>query len=306
MSRAAVADPFGSSLHKRLETLTRQSPDLAPAATVQAAMLPLLRAAGAEQAAPDFDPEAARRSLAAGRPVLADQGLSFDLEAAAQLFRRLARAVENPPGRQAGRHSILAGHAGPPGSLVRNIRVAAERERLDLPALWQALASGDADLLWVHATQAGLDVPWLRLLGENSLKPALRALQSAVSPLVALAEWQRGPCPVCGSPPLIAEIQGKEGGRNLRCGLCAAAWQYPRLKCAYCATTNHLQLGFLSVEGEDEKYRVQTCDACHGYVKAVVTFDPIPEDMLAVEDLATLHLDQLAVERGFSRAPLMA
>jgi FdhE protein len=92
----------------------------------------------------------------------------------------------------------------------------------------------------------------------------------------------------------------------LRCGLCAASWPYPRLKCAFCATTHLLHLGYLSVEGQGEKYRAQTCDACRGYLKAVVTFDPIPEDMLAVEDLATLHLDGLATERGFSRAPVTA
>ncbi len=111
-------------------------------------------------------------------------------------------------------------------------------------------------------------------------------------------------CLVCGSAPALAEIQGKEGGRRLRCGLCAAGWPYPRVKCTFCANTNHLSLGTLSVEGEGEKYRVQTCDVCRGYVKVVVTFDPIPEDMLAVEDLATYHLDLVAAERGYSHAPV--
>jgi FdhE protein len=288
-----MTDPFVARLQKRLEALAQQSPEVRQAAAVQAAVLPLLRVARQQQPAPELDDEAARRSLAAGRPVLAGQDLAFDAGAAAQLFRSQVRAIEN-----------LRGH--PSIRAVKETRRAVERERLDLPALWQALAAGDADRLRALAAGAGLDVHWLRLLGENSLKPALRALQAAVSQAGDLADWQQGPCPICGSAPLLAEVQGKEGSRRLRCGLCAASWPYPRLKCAFCAATHPMQLGTLSIQGEAEKYRAQTCDACRGYVKVVVTFDPIPDDLLAVEDLATLHLDQLAVERGYSRAPVTA
>jgi formate dehydrogenase maturation protein FdhE len=55
------------------------------------------------------------------------------------------------------------------------------------------------------------------------------------------------------------------------------------------------------VEGEEEKYRLQTCDVCRRYIKVVVTYDPIPVDLLLVEDLVTLHLDHIAGERDFAR-----
>jgi FdhE protein len=87
----------------------------------------------------------------------------------------------------------------------------------------------------------------------------------------------------------------------LRCGLCGAGWSYPRLQCAFCANTQHQSLGYLSVDGEEEKYRLQTCEVCRGYLKVVVTFDPIPVDLLPLEDLATLHLDLIAVERQYVR-----
>jgi FdhE protein len=102
----------------------------------------------------------------------------------------------------------------------------------------------------------------------------------------------------------LGEIQGKEGGRRLRCAMCGADWPYPRLQCAFCANKEYQTLGYISLEGEDDKYRLQTCDRCHGYLKVVVTFDPTPIDQLAVEDLATLHLDLIAAEREFARVPV--
>ena len=302
MSGTAPSDPTLLTAQKRLEALARQSPGLAVAAAVQQALLPLLREARAQQAVPELDVGAARQDLAAGRPVLARQGLDFDPRDAGQLFRRLAGAAEVAVRRLAGRHSP----ANTSRSAVAAIYQAARHDRLNLPALWQALAAGDAAALETLAASAGLDLQWLRLLGENSLKPSFRALQAEASQVADLSTWRRGSCPVCGISPALAEVQGKEGARRLRCGLCAAGWPYPRVKCAFCATTHSLSLGTLSLEGEGEKYRVQTCDACHGYVKVVVTFDPIPEDLLAVEDLATYHLDLVAVERGFSRAPVTA
>jgi FdhE protein len=290
---ASRADPYGAALQRRLELLTRQAPELNGAAAVQQAMLPLLRAASAEQAAPDFDADLARRSLAAGRPILADQDVAFDPEAARQQFCRLARATE----------SVLAREAKRP---VTQIRQAAEKRRLDLSALWQSLAAGDGAGFDALAAGAELDGHWLRLLGESTLKPPLRALRAAAGRSVDFSGWQRGLCPVCGSLPLLSEVQDKAGARRLRCGMCAAAWPYPRLTCAFCANKNPRQMGTLSLPNEAEKYWAQTCEACRGYVKTVVSAEAIADDLLAVEDLATLHLDDAAADRRYSRAPIRA
>jgi len=49
--------------------------------------------------------------------------------------------------------------------------------------------------------------------------------------------------------------------------------------------------------------RVETCDACRGYIKTIVTHDPVPPDLLAAVDLETLPLDFLARARGYERYP---
>jgi formate dehydrogenase maturation protein FdhE len=53
------------------------------------------------------------------------------------------------------------------------------------------------------------------------------------------------------------------------------------------------------VDGEQERWRATTCEACRGYVKMVASLDVLPLGRLLVIDLATLHLDLAAAERGY-------
>jgi formate dehydrogenase maturation protein FdhE len=47
--------------------------------------------------------------------------------------------------------------------------------------------------------------------------------------------------------------------------------------------------------------RVDVCDHCRGYVKTLVSFDPLEADMLLVHDLRTLTMDQMATDAGYKR-----
>ena len=58
-------------------------------------------------------------------------------------------------------------------------------------------------------------------------------------------------------------------------------------------------LGYFHVEDEEDRCRAATCDACRGYVKVVTSLSPLTAPQLLVADLATLHLDLVAAERGF-------
>lgn len=46
--------------------------------------------------------------------------------------------------------------------------------------------------------------------------------------------------------------------------------------------------------------RIETCDKCGCYLKVISSFAPSPPELLVVEDLATLHLDYIAEERGYA------
>ncbi len=326
MAHPAKADSHADVVLKRLEALVQRSPELAGPVAFYRMLLPVLREAQAGVAPFTLAADTAERKLESGLPLLVGEDLPLDVEATRRLFLHLCRLVENISAGgsvQSGRSgwSLFArGRTDPRRSsddarsgngremrpiAARQIRQAIERNELDLAVVWSALATGD----WqqVESTTAGLDLDTelLRTLAENSLKPSLRVWSRGLKyAAVGLDDWQRGQCPMCGSSPLFAEIQGKEGARHLRCGVCGANWYYPRLQCPFCRNHDHRTLGTISVEGEEEKYHVQTCDQCRGYLKVVVTFDPTPVDLLMVEDLATLHLDLIAVERQYARVPV--
>jgi FdhE protein len=155
------------------------------------------------------------------------------------------------------------------------------------------MVRGRADALGLNAALAATVLRW-------TLFPVLSQFRASLEPLLAHARWERGGCPVCGSWPLLGEFRGLEQTRYLRCGLCAAAWEFPRLCCPYCGERDHRQLGYLHVEGEEGKERAATCDACGGYVKMVSSLSALSGPKLLATDVATLHLDLMAAEFGFS------
>jgi FdhE protein len=318
MAQTVKVQPQVEAVFKRLDDLVKRKPELAEAAAFYRAVIPVLRQA--QQAVPAFtlEPRLAQEKIEAGRPLLVGEDLPLDGAATADLFLRLCRIVEdmdttvaNNSGRSGWSLFKRVGAVREPplhepplrAAAARQIRQAVAQGQLDLAVVWQAIAAGDEQGVERTAAALQLDAGLLRVLGQNSLKPALHAWAQGVNGLVSLNHWRRGRCPLCGNSPTLSEIQGKEGERRLRCAQCGAGWYYPRLQCSFCHSQDYKNLGYIAVEGEEEKYRLQTCETCRGYVKMVITYDPIAVELLPVEDLATLHLDWIANERGFVRAP---
>ena len=54
----------------------------------------------------------------------------------------------------------------------------------------------------------------------------------------------------------------------------------------------------------DAKRRIQLCGACGSYTKVIEVAEPTPFPLLALEDLATMDLDQGAMGRDYRRPPL--
>lgn len=320
---SAAPDPFQATLTKRLEELAHRLPELEPALAFYRAAIPLLRKAQRQVAPFTLDPAYAQHKLQQGIPLLTGEALPLDECATTALWLQLCRLLEGRAERSAlgtarslfnffNREVIDApallqrieadDTAALRSAAAEQLRRTVERGQLDLATVWAALFSADLYPIEQLARTLALDFPLLRTLSWQSLQPALRAwAEQLKSQITANQLWQHATCPMCGSAPTLSEIQGKEGARRLRCGVCGASWGYARLACAFCSTHNYRQLGYLAVEGEEEKYRLQTCNDCHSYLKVIVTYDPLPVDLLAVEDLATQHLDLIAGEHGFSR-----
>jgi FdhE protein len=115
----------------------------------------------------------------------------------------------------------------------------------------------------------------------------------------ALAAWDRGYCPACGSWPAVAEKVSAD--RVLRCSFCAAAWGAPKDACIYCRESGPRFVS-RTLGGPDRV--LETCGACSGYLKAVTVTELSPFPLLAIADLETMELDLAAMQQGFGRPRL--
>ena len=109
-------------------------------------------------------------------------------------------------------------------------------------------------------------------------------------------------CPRCGWPPQVGVLRDEpelKGARLLVCSLCAGEWRYRRARCPRCGEDDPEKLGH-HVSESLPHVRVDVCEACRGYLKAV----DLRKDGMAVplvEDLATNELDVWGAEQGWEK-----
>ena len=149
------------------------------------------------------------------------------------------------------------------------------------------------------ADEFGLDKKVFLFLIQTSAKPSIEAgvdqLRSELDP----ETWLKGYCPICGSLPSLGLLKDEVGKRYLLCSYCGYQWRIDRLVCPFCNNKEHQSLHYLFAEGE-EAYRIDLCEKCHQYMKTI-DLRKIEESDPSLEDLATLHLDVLASQKGYKR-----
>ena len=238
--------------------------------------LTLLAAVG-EEAAGSVWADAVPESAAVGVPRLAGATLAIDPNIATAWLRRLVDLA-------AGSAPALAG-AG---------------ERLDgLAALEAAIA---------------LDTARIDRLADDARVP--REPMRAVLPLLAYPWLERcggrlaggvgddhaqGWCPICGAWATLAEARGLEGARRLRCGRCGGDWRAQWLRCPFCGTDEHTRLRGLVGAATGASRRADGCAVCGAWVKTITTLGASAVGELRLLDLATVHLDVAALQRGWRR-----
>jgi FdhE protein len=150
------------------------------------------------------------------------------------------------------------------------------------------------------ADAAGIDPGALASLAHLVAFPMLLACGRLLEGRVPRF-WPHGYCPICAAWPILAERRGLDRSRRMRCGRCGGEWQAPWLRCIYCGQQDHEHLGLLMPEERGERLNVETCATCHGYMKSIATLQPIPAFELLVQDLETIELDLVALDRGYAR-----
>jgi FdhE protein len=232
---------------------------------------------------PSLSKETAAEKLNSGVPLLRGETLDIDWDAANQRLQDVVAVLgERRP------------DAAPP------LGHAIHSRKLTLAELATSVLAGKPHQIHEISGSLELDAALTGSVLALVLFPILVPIQVGLEPLVSAGSWAEGYCPVCGSFPKLGELRGLEQIRFLRCGLCAAQWQFPRLRCPGCGQRDHRHLGYLHVEGEENKWRAATCEECRQYVKTVSTLAPLSPLQLLVTDVATIHLDLLAADKGFS------
>jgi FdhE protein len=111
-------------------------------------------------------------------------------------------------------------------------------------------------------------------------------------------------CPFCGEKPQVGVLRGEGDGakRSLICSLCLTEWDFRRLLCPGCGEEGPDRLPVYTAE-EFSYVRIEACDTCHMYIKAV----DLSRNGLAVpvvDELATVSLNLWAEEHGYTKVQL--
>ncbi len=276
-------------LERRVQTLVKLNPALAEAATLQKTIITVLYAATAPIRPIVLPLRRAREKLSGGVPLLHGESVFLDDGFIRDVFGRLVNVLRS-----------RADTAEKAGQLAE----AAYEHRLHVEhAVAEAFVNHPEHLDQV-AIEAGVSPELLQMLAQLSARPILKAYAEHVAPALQAGrdDWDRGYCPMCGAWPGLAELRGAEQLRHLRCLRCGADWTITRLRCPFCGNDHHDALGYLQAEGE-RRFRVDVCRGCGGYLKAGSSFDAAPTELLALDDLASVHLDIAALERGQQRPP---
>ena len=133
------------------------------------------------------------------------------------------------------------------------------------------------------------------------VRPVRHRVRHVLEATYDLDQWQYGYCPVCGLWPQMARLEEEFGRRHLWCVGCGGQWGFPRVRCPFCLEDDQEKLGYLTVEGW-ERYRIQTCDNCHHYLKTRDERQPEPKSVsdFDIEYLCTTVLDAVAAREGYS------
>src|SRR5262249_24474050 len=160
----------------------------------------------------------ARAKRGGGIPLLRGEALALDTDGVRRRWRRACAVLSRRP----------------EGAPARALAASQRRGALDLDALVRDVLAGRPEAVHPPGEGLGLDPGLTATVLRLSLPPALASIHAALAPLVEGTAWQQGYCPTCGSWPLLGEYRGLEQRRVLRCGLCAAEWELPRLLCPFC------------------------------------------------------------------------
>lgn len=223
------------------------------------------------------------RPIGEGFSLIKKEDFPVDIDASISLFHTLCRI-----GKTANPHMA---------EQCEKINKLLDDNKMDLKKL---LARGGTEQMSESvAADRGLNRQVLAFLIRNSIRPSIEAglelLRSELDP----ETLQKIHCPVCGSLPSLNLLKGEGGKRYSLCSYCGYQWRIDRLSCAACGNKEQGSLKYFYGKRE-ATCRMDLCDKCHHYTKTI-DYRSLEASDPSLEDLATLHLDVVAIQKEYKR-----
>src|SRR5262245_4561516 len=167
-------------------------------------MLPALFGAPILEKVPSLTEKALIEKLSMGVPLLQNETIPLERTSFDKRWHGVCRAIgrQNPDAEG----------------------LAAAFAKLDPPALLQEVFQGRPETVAARADELGLSAALATTVLRLTAFPVLAHFAANLQ--THTRGWPHGYCPICGSVPLLGEFRGLEQQRFLRCGLCAAEWQF--------------------------------------------------------------------------------
>ncbi|MEJ2473671.1 MAG: formate dehydrogenase accessory protein FdhE [Desulfobacterales bacterium] len=179
------------------------------------------------------------------------------------------------------------------GTIIRGLD-----QEIEPLVFFSSLLKGDDAYFDMTAAALEIDKNALAFVAYSSLKPSVVLCAEQLSGyLKDLVAWEKGYCPICGNFPGLAVLD-HDGRRLLYCNFCWTTWPAKRIFCPFCEKIGGENLH--TVYSEDEKdLRVDVCDDCRKYLKAVDSRATERIIYPPMEQIASLHLDINARQKGY-------
>ena len=293
---AAKPPDLRETAERRWTAIQLARPELSPAVALQRTLLaPIVEVSDALERGRtprlSMPPKYLAAKLERGVPVLAGEPLPLPVDQLRATLGPLCDALS----------------AGGAGEAAAHIRAAIDSGNIEPGSLLAASLKRDQTAIRTGATHRGLAPDLVWLVAELAVSPFAHLLQrlllgGADGPLSdALARWNRGYCPACGSWPAVAEVV--DGHRTLRCSFCSSAWEMSTYACIYCGDSGETFVT-AAPDAERKDRRVEVCSSCGGYLKTIDLPELSPFPLLAISDIETTDLDIAAMEHGYARPQL--
>jgi FdhE protein len=219
-------------------------------------------------------------------PLFQRREIPINLEAAGAVFQSLCEVTKKQ------NETLRTG--------VQKIVEAMRDKKIDITQILEEMAGDDPTYTSDVCRSLNLDRDILVFLGRASVQPLVQEAALVLGEGIDFEGWAKGICPICGSLPILSELTGEEGRRMLICSLCGCDWNVSRLACPFCGAEKNEGHPYLFVEG-DRDVRIDVCEECKRYIKTLDTRKVERAVFPLLEDVATLHLDMLAQEKGYKR-----